>query len=160
MRIDDERQILSPSKLFPGAQIAVLQVFPGASPKERLIQAAASLTGMIGDQTGGRIQAAKRGWNHRGLQGVAPMYVGSVEDVHSSRVQIAITAEPDGDGGSIAFIGEDADMLPTLSYPRTRITDFSELGLAAIQPPSHRYFPELPVANVGRWEPHVTILLH
>jgi len=160
VHVNDERQILSPSELFEGAQIAVLQVFPGASRKERLMQAAFSLTGAVGDQANGKIKAAKQGWNHFGLKGLAPMFIGLVKWVDSSRAQVDITAEPNSYNDSLSFVGADLEELPALETPIVRTLDLSELGLTAIQPVITGFRPEPQIANVGRWQPHATILLH
>lgn len=159
LRIEDERQILRPSELYEGASIAVLRFFPGASRKERLMQAAYSLTGAIGDQTNGRVKAAKQGWRHFGLLGIAPMLSGKVEAVDSSKVWIEITAEPENLRESLSLVGAELEDLPTLEIPTKRTMLFSELGLTAILPIMTGFRPEIPTYHVGKWEPRATILL-
>ncbi len=159
VHLDDERQILSPAELAEGARIGLVQYFPGASVRERLAQAAFSLTGVVGDQQNGRIAAAKQGWQHRGLQGVAPLLIANVMWAHEGRARLNVTAATEDNFQSLALINQDVEELPRLYQPESRIVQLSDLGLMAIQPMISFIRPAPFPDEVGRWQPRATLLL-
>ena len=157
--IDDERQLTSPRDLVSGQKIGIVTVFPGHNITERVAQAAFSLTGFIGNQSQGRVNAAKEGWQHIGLKGLAPRICADVERVGDEFVQLQVIAEPDDWRQSLELIGGPVEELPQLEEPYLRNYEYSELGLSAIGRTATGYSTYTPSHGAGLWKPNVTLLL-
>lgn len=160
LKVNDERQLFSPDQLEPGMSIAVVSILEGTSKQMRALQAGASFLKLLSvNEDESRLQAGRRGWQHKGLSGLLPEWVGVVEGWNDEGVRVELTGLPEDPNDFANLINIDPAELPAVIEPARRFSLYSSMGLAKITPPNIHLRPGTATPHAGMWEQNATLLI-
>lgn len=160
LRIDDERQILSPEGLSEGLHIGAINVHEVPSSGCRVFSTVLALTGFLEPDDGqSRIDSARSMWERNHVQGFVPIWRGFVEWCDRDGVMMRVTGGLEEPWRLTDLVNVDPCDLPEVVDPVHLYSTYQRLGLRAIGP-----MQELRMLDVstdtgaeGRW--HETAVL-